>query len=248
MNRKIAPITLVSLSIFLSACSGQKTSQEPVEPAPAQVAKAPAPAKVRPLTDEVIRSGDYYMRTCSGEHRLVFVIDKSGTGESEHFAMAKSALLGSLQSISPSTRVSVVAFDTNANVLVKNAKMDGKGKAAITNQLNKLTPSGKSDVLTAVSAATDLLAQGGKGCKTIVLLSDGRFPVKRDQFLPVVKRLRKEKIGVSGLVVGKKADRNRVGAFVRAGRGSLGSAQSSSTAESILLKLLEDTGTVKRTA
>ena len=142
----------------------------------------------------------------------------------------------------------MVTFDTAPTVVVQNARMDGRGKAAVSEKVTKISASGKTNVVPGVTSAVEILEKGGKSCKTIVILSDGRFALRRSEFLDVAKRFRKDRIGVAGLVLGRNGDRVRMKSFSKAGRGALATAVTPSGAESMLRKVLEEAGTIERAA
>ena len=113
---------------------------------------------------------------------VVFVVDTSGsmedevsaaTGERDGFSImdvTKHGILTCLCGLRPEDRAAIVAFSTDARVVMPLRKMDASGKAQLRVALAGLTPDGGTNIWAGLELALKQLPNGG----TIFLLTDGQ--------------------------------------------------------------------------
>ncbi|MBL8059070.1 MAG: VWA domain-containing protein, partial [Anaerolineales bacterium] len=107
---------------------------------------------------------------------LVFIIDKSGSmsevsGGAQKVDLAKEAVIRSLELLSPSDKVGVIAFDDTASWVVPITPLDDPG--AVMNAVGTIRADGGTDILAGVQLAAGALPQDDAAVKHIILLTDG---------------------------------------------------------------------------
>ncbi len=107
---------------------------------------------------------------------LVFVIDRSGSmsdsaGGPTKLALAREAVIRSVELLLPKDKVGVVAFDAAAEWVVPIQEVaDG---AAISNTVSTLQDGGGTDILIGLQTAADQLVADDAQVRHIILLTDG---------------------------------------------------------------------------
>lgn len=113
---------------------------------------------------------------------VVFVVDTSGsmddevgaaTGEQDGFSImdvTKHGIRTCLCGLRPEDKAAIVAFSTDARIVMPLRKMDASGKAQIRVALAGLTPHGGTNIWAGLDLALKQLTNGG----TIFLLTDGQ--------------------------------------------------------------------------
>jgi Mg-chelatase subunit ChlD len=107
---------------------------------------------------------------------MVFVIDKSGSmsdtsGGITNMDLVKEAAIRSLDLLSPSDKVGVVAFDSSASWVVPITSLEQRD--AIANAIGTIRPGGGTDIFAGVQAASQVLPQDDSNVKHMILLTDG---------------------------------------------------------------------------
>lgn len=107
---------------------------------------------------------------------LVFVIDRSGSmtdsaGGPAKLALARKAVIRSVELLLPKDKVGVVAFDDDAAWVVPIQEVaDG---TAITDRVSRIEAGGGTDILVGLQAAADQLVADDGQVRHIILLTDG---------------------------------------------------------------------------
>ena len=107
---------------------------------------------------------------------LVFVIDRSGSmadsaGGATKLALAREAVIRSVELLLPKDKVGVVAFDDAAEWVVPIQEVaDG---AAISERVSRLNDGGGTDILIGLQTAADQLVADNAQVRHIILLTDG---------------------------------------------------------------------------
>ncbi|MBL8046034.1 MAG: VWA domain-containing protein, partial [Anaerolineales bacterium] len=107
---------------------------------------------------------------------LVFIIDKSGSmsdvsGGVTKLDLAKEAVIRSVELLSPSDKVGVIAFDDSAAWAVPITPLDDPD--AVKNQVGTIRSDGGTDIMAGVRLASQTLPQDDASVKHIILLTDG---------------------------------------------------------------------------
>ncbi|MCS6909911.1 MAG: VWA domain-containing protein [Anaerolineales bacterium] len=107
---------------------------------------------------------------------LVFIIDKSGSmseisGGVQKMELAKEAAARSIELLSPSDKVGVIAFDDTAAWVVPITPLDNPD--AVINQIGTIRADGGTDIMAGVRLASQSLPQDDSAVKHIILLTDG---------------------------------------------------------------------------
>jgi Mg-chelatase subunit ChlD len=126
---------------------------------------------------------------------LCVVLDTSGSMEEEAtredaqgnvktdgltvLCIAKHAVRTVCAALSPADRLSVVTFNTHANTLVPLSKMNDRGRAEVHAALERVRPSGNTDLWGGLKAGLQVLAEGAPPAKragrlqSLLCLTDG---------------------------------------------------------------------------
>ena len=107
---------------------------------------------------------------------MVFIIDKSGSmadsrGGASKVELAKEAAIRSLELLSPTDKVGVIAFDDTAAWVVPITSLDKRD--AIANGIGTIRADGGTDISPGVQAAADVLPGDDAAVKHVILLTDG---------------------------------------------------------------------------
>jgi uncharacterized membrane protein/secreted protein with Ig-like and vWFA domain len=107
---------------------------------------------------------------------MVFIIDKSGSmaeisGGVQKVDLAKEAVIRSIELLSPSDKVGVIAFDDSAAWVVPITSLDDPD--AIINQTGTIRADGGTDIMAGVRLASQALPEDDSTVKHIILLTDG---------------------------------------------------------------------------
>jgi Mg-chelatase subunit ChlD len=107
---------------------------------------------------------------------LVFIVDKSGSmseisGGVQKVDLAKEAVIRSIELLSPSDKVGVIAFDDSAAWVAPIASLENPD--ALVNAVGTIRADGGTDILAGVQLAAQTLPQDDSTVKHIILLTDG---------------------------------------------------------------------------
>jgi len=107
---------------------------------------------------------------------MIFIIDKSGSmsdvsGGVSKVELAKEAALRSLDLLSPTDKVGVIAFDDTAQWVVPITSLEDKD--AIANGIGSIRSDGGTNIFAGVQAASRELPADDAAVKHIILLTDG---------------------------------------------------------------------------
>jgi Ca-activated chloride channel family protein len=102
---------------------------------------------------------------------LVLLIDRSHSMRGRKLELAKTAALSTLDLLEEQHRLSVVGFDSRANIVVPLAEVGNKRRAE--DLIASMTASGQTDIYPALAMARRMLADSSASTKHVILLSDG---------------------------------------------------------------------------
>ncbi|HEX7973807.1 MAG TPA: VWA domain-containing protein [Anaerolineales bacterium] len=107
---------------------------------------------------------------------MIFIIDQSGSmgetsGGVSKLELAKEAAIRSVQLLSPTDRVGVIAFNETASWVVPMTGL--KDPNAVVNAIGSLRPFDGTDILAGLQAMAKVLPQDPANLKHVILLTDG---------------------------------------------------------------------------
>ncbi|HIQ58948.1 MAG TPA: VWA domain-containing protein [Candidatus Merdivicinus intestinavium] len=179
---------------------------------------------------------------------ICMVVDHSGSMEGERLENAKSAVSSFILGMDSGTKVGLVAFDDQAEILSPVTESQG----VVQRQVDALTADGGTYIGGGLKAAMEALS-GVSGSRVIVLLSDGEDGGSPEEMDTIVSQLASQGIAVYaiGIASADSAYLNDIctrtgGAFIRAEEsGNLASAYQtvgSFVSGSYLLRFTADEG------
>jgi Ca-activated chloride channel homolog len=162
---------------------------------------------------------------------LALVIDRSGSMSGEKIEMAKESARATAEVLSPQDLVTVVAFDSQATVLVRLQRASNKLK--ISQDIARLAPGGGTNILPALTEAHQILQSANAKVKHVILLSDGQ--ANYDGISEETDSMRQNRITVSAVGIGD-ADRQLLSMIAEHGEGRLYMADDASELPKIFMK------------
>ena len=147
---------------------------------------------------------------------LVLVIDRSGSMNGPKLEAAKESARATTEVLSPNDIISVVAFDSEATVLVRPTR--AANKMRISNDIARLTSGGGTNIYPALKQAFDILQGINAKVKHVILMTDGEAP--SDGIAELVQDMHASRITVSCVGV-QGADRGLLTMISEAGEGRL---------------------------
>jgi len=158
---------------------------------------------------------------------VAILIDRSGSMQGPKLDRAKAAALAAVDALDPTDLVEIVAFDSDASVIVPITP--AAKRADIAKQLEPLKAGGGTAILPALQLAFDAL-RDAKGPRHVVLLTDGEAP--SDGIDDLAKRMHAAKITTSAIGV-QGADRNLLSMIADATDGRLYMVDDMATLKSV---------------
>lgn len=141
------------------------------------------------------------------EMGLVLVIDRSGSmgggnNQIKKIDLAKDAALKAADTVRDVDEIGVIAFDDQVEWAVKRQK--ASNRTDIKNKIGGIGIRGGTTILPSLEEAYKSLKQSETKIKHIILLTDGQ--AEQSGYDPLIEKLKKEKITVSTVAVGKDSD------------------------------------------
>jgi Ca-activated chloride channel family protein len=147
---------------------------------------------------------------------LVLVMDRSGSMQGVKLEAAKESARVTTEVLSPNDYIAVVAFDSEASVLVRPQRAGNR--AAISREIARLQSGGGTNIWPGLKEAFDILAPINAKVKHVILMTDGEAPT--DGLADLVGEMRQSRITVSCVGV-QGADRGMLQMISEAGEGRL---------------------------
>lgn len=104
---------------------------------------------------------------------LAIVIDRSGSMRGKRLENALSAARGMIERLRDGDVVSLVTYDTKAEVKVAATEIDGRSRFGILRQLDSITAQGDTCISCGLETASELLRRRSGMVEQVLLLSDG---------------------------------------------------------------------------
>jgi Ca-activated chloride channel homolog len=128
---------------------------------------------------------------------LVLLIDRSGSMQGSKLEAAKNAAKAAISAMNPNDMVAVVAFDSEAMVLVRPQR--AKDRVQINKDVDRLTSGGGTNIFPGLKESYEILHGISATKKHVILLSDGEAPT--DGISDLIKEMRKDKQTISTVAV-----------------------------------------------
>ncbi len=148
---------------------------------------------------------------------ILLVMDRSGSMAGAKIEAAKESARATVEVLSPSDLVGVIAFDSQPSTIVRLQRASNRMR--ISNEIARLTASGGTDIYPAMIEAFQLLQTANARVKHVILLSDGQAP-RRAQLAALSKDMFASNITVSSVGIGD-ADRGLLQEIAEEGNGRL---------------------------
>ncbi len=139
---------------------------------------------------------------------LVLVLDKSGSMSGESIKALRDGLTRLVAKLGPNDEVMVITFNSSFSTPLPFGRMDGRGKRALLDVINKLEADGGTNIESAIAhgfAAVDARPDVGGRSKRLMLFTDARPNVGvtgQDRFRDLTARYAEKEIGLSVFGVG----------------------------------------------
>jgi len=147
---------------------------------------------------------------------VVLLIDRSGSMQGARLEAAKESARVTAEVLDPSDMLAVVAFDTEASVIVRPQRASNKLRISV--EIGRLTSGGGTDIYVGLNEAFELLKGMSGVRKHVILLTDGESPA--DRIVNLVSDMHRSNIEVSAVGIAG-ADRNLLSMIADAGGGRL---------------------------
>jgi uncharacterized membrane protein len=147
---------------------------------------------------------------------LVLVIDRSGSMQGPKLEAAKESARVTAQVLSPNDFIAVVAFDSEASVLVRPQRAANRNR--ISSEIARLQSGGGTNIYPGLKEAFEILQGINAKVKHVILMTDGEAPT--DGLAELVQDMHGSRITVSCVGV-QGADRNMLAMIADAGEGRL---------------------------
>lgn len=226
MLRKTGWVVFTALSSMYLAC-GHTGSKLPAGP------EAPAVVLDAALGNKFVKAGSsgtmvarigLSARARSSTARppvnLGLLVDTSGSMEGKAIADARAASLALLRSLTPEDRISVVVFDSKAEVLLPTTRLAEADRGELEKKLQGMKATGTTDMAAglALSIAEVTKNLQREGVNRVVLVGDG-VPNDDRQILPLVARAVAQGISVTALGLGNDYDETLMGRIAQQSGG-----------------------------
>jgi Mg-chelatase subunit ChlD len=147
---------------------------------------------------------------------LVLVIDRSGSMQGPKLEAAKESARVTTEVLSPNDYIAVVAFDSEASVLVRPQR--AANRMRISAEISRLQSGGGTNIHPGLKEAFEILQGINAKIKHVILMTDGEAPT--DGLQELVQDMQASRITVSCVGV-QGADRNMLQMIAETGNGRL---------------------------
>ncbi|MGG5807714.1 vWA domain-containing protein [Falsiroseomonas sp. CW058] len=178
---------------------------------------------------------------------LALAVDVSGSMGGPKIAAARDTALAVIAALTPRDRLTLVAFDSTAELLLDARPMDEAGRAAATSAVRRLQPRGGTNLwegwLLAAEHVATAMAADAQASHRVLLLSDGQANEGISEAAELARHTRgllERGIITSAVGIGDGYDELLLGGMAEAGGGRLHDAEhASEISEVVLGELLE---------
>ena len=149
---------------------------------------------------------------------IVFVLDRSSSMTGRKIEFLKEAAAASVEALDEQDLIGLVAFDTAYEWIVPLRSAGTKEE--IYHRISGIEAAGGTDLLPALEEAFHKLSETEAKLKHIVVFSDGKTGHKL-KFPPLVEEIREDKITLSAIAIGERADTQFLRELAERGGGRL---------------------------
>lgn len=178
---------------------------------------------------------------------LALAVDISGSMAGDKIDAARRAALAVVEALTAQDRLSLVAFDNKAELLLDARPMDEAGRAAAGSAIRGLTDRGGTNLfdgwLLAAERVASAMAVDPAASHRVLLLSDGHANdglTDRGEIAGHVGALLERGVLTSALGIGDGYDEQLLGAIAEAGGGSLHDAAGGTEVAEVVLGELQE--------
>ncbi|MEA2748309.1 MAG: Ca-activated chloride channel [Myxococcales bacterium] len=226
MLRKLSWVAFITASSLFLAC-GHGSSRTPAGPEVSAVALDAA------LGNKFVKAGasgamvariGLAARKRSATARppvnLALLVDTSGSMEGKAIADARAASLALVASLAPEDRISVVVFDSKAEVLLPSTRLDDADAKDLKKKIEGMKATGTTDMANGLRIAINEVTRhlDREGVNRVVLVGDG-VPNDDRQILPLVAQAASQGISVTALGLGNDYDETLMGRIAQQSGG-----------------------------
>ena len=187
----------------------------------------------------------------SPEASVAFVIDRSGSmaqavGDSDRLQIAKQATLTAIAQLNPQSKVSIIAFDTEARLIAPLQPVSQID--ALTRSLTQMIPGGGTDLYPALQMALSQMRDAESSIKHVIVFTDGLTPPA--PFDELVGEMTKAGMTISTVSIGTWAGDVELRAIAKKGGGAFHSTNDFKALPSIMAQeamLMSDSAIEERT-
>jgi Ca-activated chloride channel family protein len=147
---------------------------------------------------------------------IVLVIDRSGSMQGPKLEAVKESARATTEVLAPDDYISVVAFDSEAQVFVRPQR--AANKMRISTEISRLTSGGGTNIYPGLKEAFEILQNINAKVKHVIVMTDGEAP--SDGIAELVQEMRGARITVSCVGV-QGADKNLLSMIADNGDGRL---------------------------
>ena len=201
---------------------------------------------VRYLVAELAGRGEATPRRELPALNLALAIDVSGSMAGDKIDAARRAARAVAEAMTERDRLSIIAFDSTAEVLLDARPMDQAGRAAAVAAIAGLVDRGGTNLfegwLLAAERGAVAMAAALQASPRVLLLSDGQANegvTGRDEIARHVGALLERGVVTSALGIGDGYDEELLGAMVEAGGGNLHDAEHATEIGEVVLGELQ---------
>jgi len=151
---------------------------------------------------------------------LALLVDTSGSMEGKAIADARAASLALIGSLAPEDRISVVIFDSKAELLLPSTRLDDADAKDLKKKIEGMKATGTTDMASGLSMAISQVTAhlDREGVNRVVLVGDG-VPNDDRQILPLVTQAAAQGISVTALGLGNDYDETLMGRIAQQSGG-----------------------------
>ncbi len=202
---------------------------------------------VRYLVAELSAEGGVSLASAAPAMNLALAIDVSGSMQGDKIAAARKAALAVAQSLTERDRLSIVAFESTAELLLDGMAMNAAGREAACAVIGKLVDRGGTNLfdgwLLAAERVAIAMAEVPQASHRVLLLSDGQANegvTDRREIAHHAGALLERSVITSALGIGDGYDEELLGAIAEAAGGNLHDAGQSPEIGEIVLGELQE--------
>jgi Ca-activated chloride channel family protein len=151
---------------------------------------------------------------------LALLVDTSGSMEGKAIADARAASLALIDSLAPEDRISVVVFDSKAEVLLSSTRLDDADAKDLKKKIAAMKATGTTDMAAGLRMALNEVTKNLQrdGVNRVVLVGDG-VPNDDREILPIVAQASAQGISVTALGLGYDYDETLMGRIAQQSGG-----------------------------